>query len=399
MRNAPPLLPEGFRDRLPPFAEAASRLERDVLDSLARHGYARVSPPLVEYEATLSAPISRDDMAGGHASGSRNLLRFVDPISQQTLAMRSDMTRQIGRIAMTSMRTAARPLRLSYSGPVLRLRAGQLHPERGRLQIGAELIGNDSVAAACELIMVAVEALENAGVQKITVDFTLPDLIDLLSSGPLPLTEDQVDAVRAELDMKDAGALAALGAASYLPLIEATGPYDQAMAKMRAFDSDGLLTSRLDGLDEIAAALKNRVGLTLDPTERHGFAYQSWFGFTIYAEDFIGALGRGGSYTLDHGAAGQPAGDGKMDKGAQHGSATGTAEPAMGFSLYPDPLIDAGFGAKAKNCLFLPLDHDRQQAAECRKEGWRTVAALSQADDAQTLGCTHILSADGPQSL
>jgi len=38
--------------------------------------------------------------------------------------------------------------------------------------------------------------------------------------------------------------------------------------------------------------------LTLDPSERHGFEYQSWFGFTLYAEGIPGAIGRGGTYSI-----------------------------------------------------------------------------------------------------
>ena len=46
---APGLLPEGLRDRLPPEAEAAARLLRTVMDSVASYGYERVSPPLAEF--------------------------------------------------------------------------------------------------------------------------------------------------------------------------------------------------------------------------------------------------------------------------------------------------------------------------------------------------------------
>lgn len=371
MQKPSNLLPEGFHDALPPQAEAASRLERDVLDTLLSHGYARVSPPLAEYEDSLTAR-----MLGGAKS---DLMRLVDPISQRTLAMRPDITMQVGRIAATSMAEQPRPLRLSYSGQVLKLRSGQLQPERSRLQIGAELVGTDTVIAACEIVSVAIEALERAGVKGITIDFTLPDLIDILAAGPLPLNEVQIAEVRAELDMKDAGGLTAMGATGYLPLIEATGPFEQAMDRLRAFDSEGLLTSRLDGIAEIAASIEGKANLTLDPTERHGFEYQNWFGFTLFAEGFVGALGRGGSYEIT-----------RMDE---------EKEQAVGFSLYPNPLIDAGFGAKAKDQLFLPLGHDSKAAQKLRSEGWRTVAALSDKDDALALGCTHILQDDGIQKL
>tara|TARA_R110000824_G_scaffold11746_10_gene51511 strand:+ start:27845 stop:28960 length:1116 start_codon:yes stop_codon:yes gene_type:complete len=371
MRKPSNLLPEGFHDALPPYAEAASRLERDVLDTLASHGYARVTPPLAEYEDGLT-----ERMQGA----SRNdLMRLVDPISQRTLALRPDMTVQIGRIATTSLADRPRPLRLSYSGQVLKLRSGQLQPERSRLQIGAELIGSDSVIAASEIVSVAIEALERAGVTGITVDFTMPDLIDILAAGPLPLNEAQIAEVRGELDMKDAGGLSAIGATGYLPLIEATGPFDEAMAKLRQFDTSDLLNSRLDGVAQIAASIKGKASLTLDPTERHGFEYQNWFGFTLYADTFIGALGRGGSYEIMR--------------------TDGGSEKAVGFSLYPNPLIEAGFGAKTIDQIFLPMGHDRSVAARLREAGWRTVAALSDSDQAEALGCSHILNGAQPEPL
>ncbi|MEP3226843.1 MAG: ATP phosphoribosyltransferase regulatory subunit [Parasphingorhabdus sp.] len=371
MQKLSNLLPEGFHDSLPPHAEAGSRLERDVLDTLASHGYARVSPPLVEYEDVLSGRMT--------GSSKRDLMRFVDPISQRTLALRPDVTMQIGRIAATSLSEAARPLRLSYSGQVLKLRSGQLRPERSRLQIGAELIGTDSVAAASEIVAVAIEALGRAGLTGITVDFTMPDLVDVLSAGPLPLSPAQANEVRSELDMKDAGGLSELGANGYLPLIEATGPFDTAMEKMRAFECDDLLTSRLDGIAAIADNIKDQAMLTLDPTERHGFEYQNWFGFTLFAEGFVGAMGRGGSYEI--------------------ATADGAVENAVGFSLYPSPLVDAGFSAKTKDSLFLPIGHDVSVAQALRGQGWRTVAALSDSDDAATLGCTHYLNGKQPVAI
>ncbi|WP_417620543.1 ATP phosphoribosyltransferase regulatory subunit [Parasphingorhabdus sp.] len=371
MRIPSNLLPEGFHDALPPYAEAASRLERDVLDTLASHGYARVTPPLAEYEDGLT-----ERMQGASRS---DLMRFVDPISQRTLALRPDMTMQIGRIATTSLADRPRPLRLSYSGQVLKLRSGQLQPERSRLQIGAELIGSDSVIAASEIVSVAIEALERAGVTGITVDFTLPDLIDILAAGPLPLNAAQIAEVRNELDMKDAGGLAAIGANGYLPLIEATGPFDEAMERLQAFDTNGLLDSRLDGLAKIADSIRGKASLTLDPTERHGFEYQNWLGFTLYADTFIGALGRGGSYEIM-----RPDGD---------------TENAVGFSLYPNPLIDAGFGTKKWDQIFLPIGHDPAAAAKLREAGWRTVAALSDNDQAAALGCSHILNGNQPEPL
>ena len=297
-------------------------------------------------------------------------------MSQRTLALRPDITRQVGRIATSLLAKAPRPLRLCYAGQVVKLRASQLRPAREMLQVGAELIGSDSVAAAREIVTVAIDALEAAGIGPVTIDFTLPDVVDLLANGPLPVTVD-IQQLRDELDAKDAGALTRLGAEAYLPLLRATGPFDRAIADLRAFDTSGVLTARIDALEAIAAPIRDRVTLTLDPTERHGFAYQSWFGFQIFVPGQGDAVGRGGGYSI-------PVGE--------------QEESAVGFSLYPDPLIDAGLGAEddADRRIFLPLGHDPVLAASLRADDWQTVAALSESDSARALGCGFILGPDGP---
>ena len=367
MTISPGLLPEGLRDRLPPQAEAASRLLHRVIVAIGRNGYDRVSPPLVEYEESLVGRLK--------SARAQDLLRLVDPLSQRTLAFRPDMTAQVGRIAATRMAHLPRPLRLAYGGPVLKLRATQLRPERELTQVGAELIGLDSVAGVVELLTVAIEALEAAGITAITIDLTLPDLVETLAAGPLPLPSWRVDEVREMLDGKDAGGLAALGAEAYLPFVAAAGPIDGALARLRALDHAAALQSRLDGIQAIATALEGRATLTLDPTERHGFEYQSWIGFSFFAEGLSGEIGRGGSYTIVH--------------------PSGAEEPAVGFSLYIDPLVDAGLGTEPRRRLFLPLGHDPRVAREMRRAGWITIAALSPEDRPD--GCTHRL--DGPVAV
>ena len=361
MNIQPDLLPEGFRDRLPPQAEVAARVSRAMIDVLASYGYARVAPALAEFESVLAKH-------SGDANRTQHL-RFTDPVSGHTLALRGDITVQVGRIATTRMKNAPRPLRLAYHGQILRLRAMQLRPERELTQLGAELVGNDSVAAACEIVGVAIDALEAAGVKDITIDFTLPDLVERLAEKALPLAADKIDAIRSELDMKDAGGLSALGADAYLPLLAATGPFTEAVEKLRAIDAGGALASRIRALEAIAGNIAGRANVTLDPTERHGFEYQSWFGFTIFAKGYSAALGRGGTYYIDR--------------------ADGPSEPATGFSLYPDPLIDLADESLVRR-VFLPLGTDAATAAKMRHEGWATVAALDENDSAAVLSCTHI---------
>jgi ATP phosphoribosyltransferase regulatory subunit len=363
------LLPEGLEDRLPQSAAAAARIERDAMAVLGAHGYDRVRPPLIEFEKSMAARM--DGLL------TRHMFRFVDPKSLRTLALRSDITAQVGRIAATGLAEAARPLRLSYSGQVVRITGEQIEPRRENLQIGAELIGSDSAAAAGEIVDLAITALETAGATGISVDFTLPDLVDTLAASTMPLADDAKEAVRRELDAKDAGGLKDAGGAAYLPLLFASGPFEEAAAKLGAIDDGGALATRIEGLRVIAARVAGRARLTLDPTERHGFEYQTWFGFTLYATGVRGTLGRGGTYRIG-----------------------GSEEAATGFSLFPEELVEAvksaeDLGAK----VFLPLGHDRAVAANLRAAGWRTVEALFDTDDAARLGCSHVLDQGQAQPL
>jgi ATP phosphoribosyltransferase regulatory subunit len=279
----------------------------------------------------------------------------------------------VARIAATGLAQTARPLRLSYSGPVVTIKGDGLDPTRERLQVGAELIGSDSVDAAAEIVELAVETLRAAGATGVSVDFTLPDLVDTLAAEALPLPASGIAAVRQMLDGKDAGGLVDAGGAAYLPLLAAIGPFDAAIEALARFDTGGVLASRIAALRAIAARVNGAARLTLDPSERHGFEYQSWFGFTIYADGVPGTVGRGGTYRI-LGQAGQD------------------AEPATGFSLYPNPLIEALSAApREEKRLFLPLGHDRALAGRQRAIGWVTVAALGEDDDAIALGCTHRL--------
>ena len=355
------LLPEGLRDRLPPQAQALASLVRTLTDVCAAHGYERVAPPLIEYEASLAS------------GSSRERLRFTDPVSQMTLALRSDITGQVGRIAVTRLAGQARPLRLMYAGQVARVRGDQLSPERERTQAGAELIGSDSPAAAAEVLAVAVEALTATGLTGLSVDLTMPTLVADLAAAGWSLGNASLSDVQAWLDGKDVGALRAAGADQYVPLIAAAGPVNSALAALKQLDLPNAVLARLDAIAALADGL-NGVSVTLDPTERHGFEYQTWLGFSLFGAGLMAEVGRGGAYTVAHG-------DGRQ-------------EAAIGFSLYVDGLVDLGLGQEARTRVLLPVGTSADIGAELRQQGWITVAALEAGAEAKALNCSHIF-ADG----
>ncbi|WP_448586349.1 ATP phosphoribosyltransferase regulatory subunit [Thermaurantiacus sp.] len=356
--GGPALLPEGFRDRLPGEAEAAAALLRVVVDTAGAHGYQRIQPPLVEFEAGLARWLGKPAPAA--------VFRASDPASGEALALRPDITGQVARIAATRLSHAPRPLRLAYAGPVLRAHGGMLDAARERSQAGAELIGTDSVPAVVEVLRIAIEALAACGVESLSVDLTLPELVEALARGPWPVSD--WPAVARALDAKDWGALEV--APVYRVLLEATGEPAAALRTLRGLGLGPAFGALFDRIEAVARDLDG-VRVTLDATERHGFEYQSWIGFSLFGAaggvPFRGELGRGGSYRV------------RRPEGA--------GEPAVGFSLYIDPLAEAGLGRAERPRLFLPVGTTREEARRLRAEGYATVAALSADDTAERLGC------------
>ena len=355
LTGAGSLLPPGFRDRLPPAAEAASQLVRTVIDTFAARGYERVSPPLVEHEASLQSWLGKP--LGGA------LFRSSDPATGEALAIRPDITGQIARIAATRLAGAPRPLRLAYAGPVLRGRAGQLAPERELTQAGAELIGTDGEAGLAELVTTALEALSTAGVGELSLDLTTPALVPELAAGHWPVSD--VEGLLAALDGKDWGALSQEGRQPYRALLELAGPAESALPKLAELAP--ALAARISAL----IAKLPGVRVTIDPTERHGFDYYSWVGFSMFGSvngvPLRSEIGRGGAYSVQH--------------------PDGSREAAAGVSLYVDMLVDAGLGASSRQRVFLPAGTDAQVGAQLRAEGWATIEALSGTDS--DASCTH----------
>ena len=70
------------------------------------------------------------------------------------------------------------------------------------------------------------------------------------------MSSAKVAQVRALLDAKDAGGLAAAGANAFLPLLLAAGPVESALARLRALDPTQALDSRLEGVEAIVAAVR-----------------------------------------------------------------------------------------------------------------------------------------------
>ena len=286
------LLPAGLSDVLHPNAKIQAKKIEKLLDTFSSFGYLRIKPPLVEYEDSLLS------------EGPGNVLkdstfRIMDPLSQKMMALRSDMTAQISRISSTRMSHLPRPLRLSYSGDVLRVNGDSFNMERQKTQVGAELIGNESVTIDAEIILVCLESLSSIDINDITLDLNLPFLRAYLLRN-IPVSSRNI--INEAIDRKDKNVIKKLkidSALQILKLMEAAGDYESSKINLSLLGSNDFLSKALDYLLNVAKIIKENnpsVNITLDPLENRGFKYHSGLSFTIFSKNFRGEIAKGGRY-------------------------------------------------------------------------------------------------------
>jgi ATP phosphoribosyltransferase regulatory subunit len=380
------LLPAGLHDLLPPRAAQESATIAGIMDVFNSCGYEQVKPPLVEFESTL---VGNGANGGGSLAG--QMFRLMDPASQRMMAVRADITLQVARIAGTRMVDVPRPVRLSYAGQILRVRGNQLRPERQFAQVGVELIGPDDVAADVEVIILAAEGLRAAGISEPTIDINSPALVANILSG-IDLDDSAVSDLRESLDRKDAGAteeiLRAQGVLlsdsgkALCALIRTVGPADQVIEELKSIDLPDGARAEVQRLTDVVLGVSTAspdLSLALDPVEYRGFEYQTGVSFTVFAEGVRGELARGGRYITESG------------------------EAATGVSLYMDTILRALPEATPVSRLYLPTGTAFSVGQAQRADGWITVAALGDvqnaAAEATRLGCSHILINDKPVAV
>ena len=343
------LLPKGFEDLLPPEADMEFRGIGILMKAFSRFGYERVKPPLVEFEDSMFAP-------GPGASCAEQTFRVMDPQSEKMLALRSDITSQIARIATSRMVDAPRPLRIAYANDAIRTRASQQRTLRQFAQVGCELVGGQENHDIIEMAVIALKGLSDVGLENVTIDFSLPDIFDaVFEAADVPKKE--LDALRSQLSGK---------AERAIDKLEALGLSDDALKHI------GDLKVVLAGVKKAAEELGiTNVSYTVDPLETKGFEYHSGVVFTLFCSDAHGEIGRGGRYAID------------CDE-------TQCASVAAGFTLYMDTVRTAMPAFEGKARVLVPIDAGWDVLQELQEQKYITVRGVLDGDEALKSTCTHI---------
>ncbi len=290
-------LPDGVEEVLPAQAVAAERLRRQLLDLFRGWGYQLVIPPLVEFTESLLVGLGAD----------LDLLTFkmVDQHSGRTLGVRADITPQVARIDAHSLADNGIS-RLCYAGSTLHTRPKTPTSSRLPIQLGAELYGDDSLAADLEVIRLMLATLEQVGLSGITLDLghvgvyravlnaasldaaLQAEVFDALQRKSVPDLQQALVTVDADTRALIVGLVDLHGDESVL---------EQARVLFTQRAPEAL--AAIEQLQAVAADIRRQrpeIAIYFDLAELRGYHYHTGIVFAAYVPGHGQALANGGRY-------------------------------------------------------------------------------------------------------
>lgn len=324
-------------DVLPPLASAEFRLIHHFLKCFTGFGYQPVIPPLAEYEESM--------LAGQGEATSHHVFRVGDAQGGM-LALRADMTGQVARIAAGALASAPRPLRLCYAGYTLRTAPEALKTRRQYTQVGIERFGEISTNATAELLAIAGHALATGTHKALSIDLHYPAVLPMLLA---ELPPQHRDAARDAVRLKDAARLRQLKADTIAAIMESSGPADRALMALRKAGAPAQPLAELEALVAALTAQQVAASITIDMLDLSGYEYYCGIGFAMYWQSPAIEVARGGCYN------------------------TNSGEPAVGFTLYIDDLLEHLPAEPALPVVRIPYGTPTAEAVKKQAEGYVTI--------------------------
>lgn len=122
------------------------RIEARFVDAFSSAGFAEVVLPIIDYVEPYASLVD--------STAAKQSYRFVDR-EGDLVAIRADFTPMLARALAPAIDAGELPLRLFYRGDVIRVEASRLGANRELFQIGAEIIGDDSIDADVAMLRLA----------------------------------------------------------------------------------------------------------------------------------------------------------------------------------------------------------------------------------------------------
>ena len=289
------LLPEGFRDGLPDLAELEFQINTFFINLMISNGFMMVKPPLVEFEDSLFFLTKYQDNIDS--------FRVMDPLTQKIMGIRSDITMQVAGIACGSLVENKRPLRLCYTGDVLKVKNNNINLSRQFTQIGAEIIGVDKTFCLSEIISLIIEFLNNLKIKKIIINFSMPNLINLISKD-FNLKKSDNEILMNCYKNKNLSALKDISndlfeMSEYL--LQCIGNIDEKINLLKKYKFPKNIKSEINNFISQIKKIKDefiKYEIIIDPLEIDESSYHKGFCFKIYSENSKELIS-GGGYSVD----------------------------------------------------------------------------------------------------
>jgi len=284
----------GLNDAFGAQARALRRLQGDILELFEVSGYEEVIPPMLE------RPDSMQSGAGRFLAD--QTMVFSDPAGAGTLAIRSDMTPQIARIAATRLQHED-VLKLCYSGTVMLARPDVRGGSRQQWQTGVECLGVAGRDGDIEVMHLAARTMLAAGFDQPVLQVGHIGLLKALVAGSSVSLEKWTARIsrRSPDDLSELIATQNLTEASADALLEmVSGLADQAWIRSHIgsihADFDHAANELLDLVEDLNEELEGDVSIYADAAVMPRFLYHSGILFAGFADGVAQALLHGGRY-------------------------------------------------------------------------------------------------------
>ncbi len=153
--------PEGVRDIYSTECRKKLAVQEKLHELLHLYGYQDIQTPTFEYFDVFRKEIG--------TISSKELYKFFDR-EGNTLVLRPDITPSIARAAATLFEEEDYPIRLCYVGNTFINHSSYQGRLKENTQLGAELIGVDSIEADAEMLAMVVDGLKKAGLTEFQVN-------------------------------------------------------------------------------------------------------------------------------------------------------------------------------------------------------------------------------------
>src|SRR4030095_14357908 len=147
-------IPPGTQILIGRAARRRRALERTICSVFEGWSYEEIVHPIFDYY---------DVFIKGMGTGLEDqIYRFIDR-EGNILALRPEFTSLVAKTVVTRLSKAPKPIRLYYSGEVLRFEKPKGGRQREFAQIGIEHYGSSGKSADIEILLIAVETFEGLG--------------------------------------------------------------------------------------------------------------------------------------------------------------------------------------------------------------------------------------------